>query len=155
MATAQPGRGRKPAARTQTPGSVPAPAEQLEARADELRRLRQAVEGETLSASQNDATGEVGTVDNHPADVADFTFQRELDGTVSQILSEHEQQVQRAMAARDAGEYGICEDCGRPIPAARLQARPDATRCVECQSRLETRSPAETGADLERVETSA
>lgn len=38
-------------------------------------------------------------------------------------------------AARErlaSGEYGICEVCGRPIPAARLAARPTATRCVRC-----------------------
>ncbi len=28
---------------------------------------------------------------------------------------------------------GICEDCGKPIPAKRLEAIPGATRCVKCQ----------------------
>jgi RNA polymerase-binding transcription factor DksA len=38
-------------------------------------------------------------------------------------------------AARErvaAGSYGICERCGRPIPAARLEVRPTATTCVAC-----------------------
>ncbi|MCK9794377.1 TraR/DksA C4-type zinc finger protein [Isoptericola sp. 4D.3] len=30
-----------------------------------------------------------------------------------------------------AGTYGLCEVCGRPIPAARLEARPTTTRCVD------------------------
>ena len=41
------------------------------------------------------------------------------------------------MEARAEGRYGICEDCGRPIHEARLRARPDATRCVDCQRRRE------------------
>ena len=30
------------------------------------------------------------------------------------------------------GTYGVCEVCGRPIPDARLEARPFARRCVAC-----------------------
>ena len=33
--------------------------------------------------------------------------------------------------------YGICEDCGNPIPEKRLQAIPHATRCVACQADYE------------------
>lgn len=35
----------------------------------------------------------------------------------------------------------ICEDCGTEIPAARLAAQPDATRCIECQRYFEIRRP--------------
>lgn len=37
------------------------------------------------------------------------------------------------------GTYGICVDCGKRIPAARLQVKPEATRCVICQSEYEER----------------
>lgn len=30
-----------------------------------------------------------------------------------------------------------CSDCGEPIPAKRLKANPQATRCVECQEKYE------------------
>ena len=30
------------------------------------------------------------------------------------------------------GAYGVCERCGRTIPGERLQARPEARRCVSC-----------------------
>ena len=33
------------------------------------------------------------------------------------------------------GTYGVCAHCGRPIPAARLEARPTAVRCVDCAAR--------------------
>ncbi|GLZ51067.1 TraR/DksA C4-type zinc finger protein [Actinomycetospora sp. NBRC 106378] len=39
-------------------------------------------------------------------------------------------EVDAAFARLDAGTYGICEVCGRPIPGERLEARPAARRCV-------------------------
>lgn len=45
------------------------------------------------------------------------------------------QEIDAAIARRDAGTYGVCLDCGRDIPAARLAARPTATRCVACAER--------------------
>lgn len=32
----------------------------------------------------------------------------------------------------DANTYGICENCQRPIPAARLEIRPETRFCVTC-----------------------
>lgn len=39
-------------------------------------------------------------------------------------------------------ENGIryCLDCGEPIPNKRLEARPDAVRCVECKDIKDKRS---------------
>jgi RNA polymerase-binding transcription factor DksA len=39
-------------------------------------------------------------------------------------------EVRRAQRRVDEGTYGTCEICGEPIPEARLEARPWATRCV-------------------------
>ncbi|MDX1565207.1 MAG: TraR/DksA C4-type zinc finger protein [Phycisphaeraceae bacterium] len=35
------------------------------------------------------------------------------------------------------GRYGECIDCDGKIPVARLQIKPEAVRCVRCQSQLE------------------
>ena len=40
------------------------------------------------------------------------------------------------------GKYGICVDCGKEIPAARLEALPEAIRCVEDQRRYEAQAAA-------------
>ena len=34
-------------------------------------------------------------------------------------------------------KFGLCADCGREIPFARLHANPAAARCLACQARLE------------------
>lgn len=38
----------------------------------------------------------------------------------------------RALAKVDDGTYGICDTCGEPIAAARLQAMPDSVQCLAC-----------------------
>ena len=45
-------------------------------------------------------------------------------------------------ALQTAGEDGwpICIDCGERIPKARLAARPNAVRCIECQRDHEKRT---------------
>jgi DnaK suppressor protein len=35
------------------------------------------------------------------------------------------------------GTYGLCDSCGKPIPAGRLQAVPGAAHCVCCAEQLE------------------
>ena len=46
-------------------------------------------------------------------------------------------QVDAALRRIEAGTYGQCIDCGVEIPAARLQATPEASRCIACQEKAE------------------
>ncbi len=46
-------------------------------------------------------------------------------------------QVDEALGRLAAGRYGLCAECGEPIPPARLRALPFAVRCLPCQERLE------------------
>jgi DnaK suppressor protein len=43
--------------------------------------------------------------------------------------------VQNAIRAIEGGTYGLCQRCGNPIAAARLNAMPDASLCVQCAGR--------------------
>ena len=45
-------------------------------------------------------------------------------------------QVDEALMRMDAGTYGICAHCGRPIPPERLAVRPFAEYCVACAEKL-------------------
>ena len=40
------------------------------------------------------------------------------------------EEVRRARQRVAEGSYGLCEACGEPIPAERLEVRPWAVRCV-------------------------
>ena len=101
--------------------------------------LRRAEQESAFAGDQREMTGEASTVGQHPADVADFTYQRELQQTTEKFLGRQADQVEAAIRAREKGTYGTCQECGKHIPDERLQARPEATLCVDCQRRLETR----------------
>ena len=114
------------------------PDDPLARRAEDLETLRQAEHDTAFKGNQREETGELSIVSQHPADTADFTYQRELQQTTHQLLDRQTAQVEAAMRARDRGTYGVCQECGQGIPPERLQARPEATLCVDCQRRLET-----------------
>jgi RNA polymerase-binding protein DksA len=92
---------------------------------------------EENSRSIEDETEEE-TFDNHIADSASITLNREIDTT----LEENSEHVLRAIDAalnRIAdGTFGTCVRCGKPIAVERLEAMPYATKCIECK-RLEER----------------
>jgi RNA polymerase-binding transcription factor len=77
---------------------------------------------------------ERGDGHHHPAEAATDADQRERDLAAQVRLRQREEQVRLAREALAAGTYGVCVDCGEPIPAARLTVVPDAVRCVPCQS---------------------
>jgi DnaK suppressor protein len=68
------------------------------------------------------------------------TSEREHQLSVVATLDERLGQVQRAIERLDAGGYGGCDSCQRPITAERLAAFPSATSCVECKRAEERRS---------------
>ena len=45
-------------------------------------------------------------------------------------------ETEAALARVDDGSYGTCLVCGLPIAPARLDARPTASLCVTCASKL-------------------
>ena len=116
----------------------PAPADALARRAEDLDALRLAEHESAFAGDQREVTGESSTVSQHPADTADFTYQRELQQTTQHLLEREAAQVEAALQARQTGAYGVCASCGQAIPAERLAARPEATQCVDCQRRSET-----------------
>ncbi len=62
---------------------------------------------------------------------------RDAANLLAEVLSGNQLQIEHAMQRMTDGRYGLCEDCDCPIPGERLAARPEATRCVECQRRHE------------------
>ena len=45
--------------------------------------------------------------------------------------------IESALQQVNQGTYGICAHCGQPIDPARLKVMPEATLCIQCQTRGE------------------
>jgi DnaK suppressor protein len=73
------------------------------------------------------------------ADAGTKAFEREQELAFTQNARDLLDQGERALARIDAGTYGVCESCGKPIGKARLLAFPRATLCVACKQREERR----------------
>ncbi len=41
----------------------------------------------------------------------------------------------RALQKIEQGSYGVCDECGKQIPEARLRAYPSATLCLVCKNK--------------------
>lgn len=93
----------------------------------------------TLDVGLKDATGELSSYDNHPADAASDSFERGKDFALREDATLKLRAVEEALRKIDAGTYGFCDVCGRPIPAERLDALPYTTLCRACKEDLETR----------------
>ena|SRR5690349_6572190 len=70
--------------------------------------------------------------DEHDPEGATIAFERSQIGALVRQVRQHVAEVDAALARVDAGTYGTCERCGRPIGEARLEARPAATTCIDC-----------------------
>ena len=110
--------------------------ERLIAERDRLIEVRDAAS--RLSASSQQAgAGEQANPDQLPAEQANETIERELDLGVLLSVESELAQLQRALGRLDAGTYGRCEVCGKPIAEGRLEAKPAARYCVEDQAKAE------------------
>jgi DnaK suppressor protein len=77
-----------------------------------------------------------------PQDPADAgTTLSETDRTEAALAAVQSQRrlVMDALVRIERGVYGVCADCGKSIPEGRLDARPEAARCVGCQSKRDRR----------------
>lgn len=74
-----------------------------------------------------------------PADVGSTNFERDQEMSLVQNARDLLDQAQNALRLFDAGGYGWCEACGKPIGKDRLMVFPRATMCVTCKQREERR----------------
>lgn len=94
-----------------------------------------------LAEQRGGAVGRAEAAANHFAPSEDPRAQqateRELEFAIDEHETAHLAAVVAALERIEAGTYGECVDCGADIPAARLQATPEAARCVPCQQQAE------------------
>lgn len=113
---------------------------------DEVRaRLRE--EYERLYAEINDLDSDIADLlregndvaGDDQADTGSKTFSREHEMSLAASHRDILSQTARALHRIEDGTYGVCENCGKPIGKARLQAFPRASLCVDCKQREERR----------------
>jgi len=112
-----------------------------EALLEERRRVEAALQNlhDENSGSLTEDSGEETAYDNHLADTATETYDRELDYTLEENSEHVLAEIDAALRRIEEGTYGICTNCGKPIPEERLEARPWATLCIDCQRERERR----------------
>ena len=101
-------------------------------------RLNKTIEHHDIgTASLEEETGELlSAADNHLADAATETYERELDEGLEEDARDQLRQVEKALGRIESGEYGRCEICGKEIPVERLEAVPWTTLCIDDARRL-------------------
>jgi DnaK suppressor protein len=103
---------------------------------DEIADLKTEIAKAEVQIAENDSTDGAG---DDQADVGAKTYEREHEMSLAYNSRDLLDQNERALARIEAGTYGTCESCGKPVGKARLQAFPRATLCVTCKQREERR----------------
>jgi len=117
---------------------------------DRLTEERERLQGITedlagvKGESQEDSLQELSSYDQHQADVATETFDREKDISILDQVEGELAEIEHALQRLDDGSYGTCEACGKPIGDDRLEAMPATRFCVDDQAEAEreSRTPA-------------
>lgn len=76
----------------------------------------------------------------HQADAGSDSYDRDF---ALNLLSQEQDalfEIDEALKRLAKGTYGVCEMSGKPIPKARLEARPFARFTVECQNEIERKN---------------
>jgi RNA polymerase-binding transcription factor DksA len=115
--------------------SIQIDTEHFRARLEEERqKVRDAIEylhKENPGAAE-ETTGDLamGPGDNHLADIATETIDREIDYTLEENSGNVLREIEGALERIDEGAFGMCTACGKPIEPERLQYLPWATLCA-------------------------
>lgn len=67
----------------------------------------------------------------------DALQQQQIAASSQQSVTRHLRMVHKALAKIQSGDYGYCDECGEVIDKARLEVRPEAPYCLDCQSGME------------------
>lgn len=96
---------------------------QLEALRDEYQARIERINNQMANPPQDMAQDWNDQAKLHQNDDATYSLREEAQVQLAQ--------VNHALARLASGEYGICEIGGEEIEAGRLQAMPQATRCLK------------------------
>ena len=98
-------------------------------RSDQAQMLR----AEADQLAEDMEPGDV-QFDDESGEGANMSVERERDLAMSAQAAADVEEIDRALTRIEAGTYGICDGCRKPIVRPRLRALPFATLCVSCKS---------------------
>jgi DnaK suppressor protein len=101
---------------------------------EEQKRLRQELSQFETDAQPSDARREgspFGKREEEAEESLAIEKRLALEKRIGGALAE----IEQALRKFDDGTYGLCDVCGKPIPADRLEALPQATLCMECKAK--------------------
>ena len=111
---------------------LPTVKARLEQMLSELDSSTSTLQGENVNDSS-----ELSHFDQHPADTASEIDDGNREAAILAHADDQREQVKAALERIEAGTYGTCIDCGQPLSEERLEARPEAARCVADQAKFE------------------
>ena len=113
---------------------MPAPADDLDLDAirRELEARRQSTRERVETLAERPELGAAQGFGKRIGDGTTEAISRLTDIGVGRSLETGLERTERALAKLDEGTYGACDECGDPIPPARLRAMPDSALCVTC-----------------------
>ena len=91
----------------------------------------------TLEAEEEDESAEGVAAPGDEGDDATGLSENDREEALVDAAVVRRDEALAALARLDAGTYGVCVDCGEQIAEARLEFRPEASRCLACQERFE------------------
>jgi RNA polymerase-binding transcription factor DksA len=105
--------------------------ERLVAERERVNALITELRSEGLDQTESDQAGELTHYDQHPADTASDTFEREKDLSILESLEADLAEIEAALQRLEEGRYGVDEVTGEPIDRTRLEAYPTARTNVD------------------------
>ena len=96
----------------------------------QLERQFAEIEQSAFGGNQSEVSGEVA-FDESAADAGTATFERERDLSLSNNIRDLMDKIDHALLRIEAGDYGICQRCGKLIEKARIKALPYAALCIK------------------------
>ena len=104
-----------------------------------LQEIRIEIVGGVEKSQNNGKNDEA----EHMPDISDDAaraYDRKLQGDLEEQEWNKLKQVEAALEKVENGEYGICDQCEKKIPEARLEIIPYTEFCTQCLSEIEKKS---------------
>lgn len=102
----------------------------LESEQKRLTRELEQLKASVRPADERREGSPFGKREEEATEAAELETRLELEKRIRNQLAS----VEHALAKFEEGTYGLCDNCGQPIPSERLEALPQASLCLECKA---------------------